>query len=43
MSVASQVVFYVFLCCSVCWFLYGPFCHGVLTLDISTCFTTFFL
>ena len=20
---------HVFLCCSVCWFLYGPFCHFV--------------
>jgi len=27
----------------VCWFLYGPFCHGTLKLDISTLFTTFFL
>jgi len=31
------------LCRSVCWFLYGPFCHGALKLDISTLFTTFFL
>ena len=22
------------LCRSVCWFLYGPFCHGALKLDI---------
>ena len=29
--------------CSVRWFLYGPFCHGALKLDISTLFTTFFL
>jgi len=26
----------------VCWFLYGPFCHGAIKLDISTSFTTFF-
>ena len=25
------IVFYVFLCRSVCWLLYGPFCHGALT------------
>jgi len=31
------------LCRSVCWFLYGPVCHGFLKLDISTMFTTFFL
>ena len=29
--------------CSMCLFLYGPFCHGVLKLDLSTLFTTFFL
>ena len=34
---------HVFLCCSVCWFLYGPFCHGALKLDIFTLFATFFL
>jgi len=26
----------VFLCCSVCSFLYGPFCHDTLKLDLST-------
>ena len=31
------------LSCSVCWFLYGTFCHGALKLDISTLFTTFCL
>ena len=31
------------LCRSVCYFLYGPFCYGVLKLDISTLFTTFFI
>jgi len=31
------------LCRSVCWFLYGPFCHSALKFDISTLFTTFFL
>jgi len=36
------MVFYVFLCGYVCWFLYGAFCHGALKLDISTLFTTFF-
>jgi len=28
-------VFCVFLCCSVCWCLYGPFCHAALKIDIS--------
>jgi len=37
------MVFYVFLCRSVCLFLYGPFCYGALKLDMSTFFTTFFL
>ena len=37
------MVFYVFLCCSVCWILNGQFCHGALKLAISTLFTTFFL
>ena len=37
------MVFYMFLCRYVSWFLYGPFCHGALKLDISTLFTTFFL
>ena len=23
------------LCCSVCWFLYGPFCHGALQQELS--------
>jgi len=36
-------VFCVFLCCSLCLFLYGPFCHGALKLYMSTLFTTFFL
>jgi len=27
------------LYCSVCWSLYGPFCHGILKLDISTMYT----
>jgi len=31
------------LCCSVCLFLYRPFCHGSLKLDTSTLFTIFFL
>jgi len=30
LNVFCVFVFYVFLCCSVCWFLYGPFCHGAL-------------
>jgi len=42
LNVCCVFMFYVFLCCSVCWFLYGPFCHGALKLDISTLFTTFF-
>ena len=37
------MVFYVFLCRSVCWILNGPFCHGALKLDICTLFTTFFI
>ena len=36
------LVFNVSLCCSVCWFLCRPFCHGALKPDISTLFTTFF-
>ena len=28
---------------SFCVFLYGPFCHGALKLDISMLFITFFL
>jgi len=28
------MVFYVFMCRSVCSFVYGPFCHGALKLDI---------
>jgi len=36
------MVFYVCLCRSVCWFLYGPCCHCALKLDISSLFTTFF-
>jgi len=43
LNVCCALVFYVFLCCSVCWFLYGPFCHGALKLNISTVFITFFL
>jgi len=31
------------LCCSVCLFLYGPFCHGALKLNISILLTTFFI
>jgi len=31
------------LCYSVCLFVYVPFCHGALNLDLSTWFTTFFL
>ena len=42
LNVCCVLVFYVFLCCSVCWFLYGPFCQGALKLDISTLFATFF-
>ena len=36
-------VFYVFLCCSVCLFLCGPFFHGALLLFKSTWFTSFLL
>jgi len=36
LNVCCVLVFYVFLCCSVCWFLYRPFCHCALKLDIST-------
>jgi len=43
LNVCCFIVFYVFLCRSVCWFLYRPFCHGALKLDISTLFTIFFL
>ena len=37
------LVFYVFLCGSVCFSMYGPFCQVALKLDVSTYFTTFFL
>jgi len=43
LNVCCILVFYVFLCCSVCLLLYRPFCHGALKLDIFTLFTTFFL
>ena len=43
LNFSCVMVFYVFFCRSMCWFLYGPFCHGALKLDISTLFTTFFL
>jgi len=43
LNVCCVMVFYVFLCRSVCWFLYGPFCHGALKRNLSTFFTTFFL
>jgi len=42
LNVCCVFEFYIFLCCSVCWFLYGPFCQGALKLKISTLFTTFF-
>jgi len=42
-NVCCVLVFYVFLCCSVCWIWYQSFCHVALKLDISTLFTTFFL
>jgi len=32
-----------FFCCSVYLFVYRPFCHGALKIDMSTLFTTFFL
>ena len=41
MSVAFGVL--RVLWCSMCWLLYGPFCHGALKLDVPTYFTTFFL
>jgi len=37
------LVLCVLLCCSVCWFLYGPFCHGAYKVDIFTMFKIFFL
>ena len=43
LNVCCVLVFYVrcvVLCVSLCM---GLFCHGVLKLDISTVFTTFFL
>ena len=43
LNVCCVTVFYVFLCRSVCWFVYGPFGHGALKFDISTLFTTFIL
>jgi len=35
LNVWCILVFYVFLCCCVCWFLHGPFCHDALKLDLS--------
>ena len=43
LNVSCVLVFCVIMCRSVCLFLYGSFCHGVLKLDMSTLFTTFFL
>ena len=43
LNVCCVMMLCVFLCRSVCWFLYGPFCHGALKLDVSTLFTTFFI
>ena len=42
LNVCCLLVFYVLLCCSMCLFLYGLFCHGALKLDLYTLFTTFF-
>jgi len=42
-KIKNRKTLYVFLCRSVWLFLYGPFCHGALKLDISTLFTTFFI
>ena len=39
----SVLMFCMSLCCSVCLFLYGPFCHSALKIDLSTLFTAFFL
>ena len=36
LNVCCVMVFYVFLCRSVFWLLYGPFCHGVLTIDLHS-------
>jgi len=38
-----RLVFYMFSCCSGGLYVYGPFCHGALKLDMSTLFTAFFL
>ena len=35
LNVWCVVGLYMFLCYSVCWFLYGPFCHGFLKLLTS--------
>jgi len=43
LNVCCVLVLCLFLCCSMCLFLYGPFWHGALKLDISTLFTKFFL
>jgi len=46
-TVFSKCLFRLFVlcvsCCSKNLFLYGPFCHSALKLDISTLFATFFL
>ena len=42
LNVCCVMGFYVFLCRTVCCFLFGPCCHDALKLDISTLFTKFF-
>ena len=53
-NVCCVLVFYVFCCYSVCWFLDEPFCHGalelwhiyivynILSLNISSVYITYF-
>ena len=44
LNVCCVMVLHTCFCVVLCVsFLYGPFCHGALKLDISTLFTTFFL
>ena len=40
-NVCCFLVFDVFFCCFMCWFLYGQFCHGALKGKLSDSFTNY--
>ena len=35
LNVCCVLVFYMLLYCSVCFYVYRPFCHGALKIDIK--------